>query len=74
MKSTRKATGVYAVEVHCFMFTLEKLTGDKYWTLYNFNGTEINRCETKSGMLQLMETWSQAKAFENAQLTFCNYA
>jgi hypothetical protein len=74
MKVTRKSAGAYNITLHGHTFKLEKLCGDRYWTLSNADDTEINRCETKSGMLELMSSWSAERAHENAQANTCYYA
>jgi hypothetical protein len=74
MKVTRKSAGAYNITLHGHTFKLEKLCGDRYWTLSNADDTEINRCETKSGMLELMSSWSAERAHENAQASTCYYA
>ena len=68
MKVSRFRRGVYIITIHDKSFTLEKLAEDKYWTLYNAWNTEINRCETKSGMLQIMKDWHAEKVLRESQM------
>jgi hypothetical protein len=74
MKTTRKAPGVYTVEVHGHTFTLERLYGDRNWSLYNASGVEVNRAETKAGMLVVMSYWSAERTAVSANQEFCTYA
>jgi hypothetical protein len=74
MKVSKFRAGNYIITLHNHSFSLEKMSEDKYWTLYNASGTEINRCETKSGLIQVMKRWSPEYAKQEAQQTFCTYA
>lgn len=74
MKVSKFRSGNYIITLNNCSFTLEKMSGDKYWTLFNAKGTEINRVETKSGMLELMRNWSEQKTKEESGQDFCTYA
>lgn len=74
MKVSRFKTGSYIITLHGHSFTLERLFGDKYWILWNAREVEINRAETKSGLLELMRTWSPEYTEREAQQDFCTYA
>lgn len=74
MQVTRIRQGKYKIAIYGFVFTLEKLYGCKNWTLYNSQGTEINQCEVKYGMLQLMKDWDFEKASRENDQEFCTYA
>jgi len=74
MKVTKVKQGEYKITIHGFVFILEKLFGSRNWTLYNAQGTEINQCEVKYGMLQLMKEWTFEDAKEESNQEFCRYA
>lgn len=72
-KSKRIRDGQYAVTVHGHVFTLEKPFGGNQWTLCNADGTELCRCETKAGALQLMATWSADYTAKQSAADFCDH-
>ena len=72
MKIKKHRRGDYIITLHGHSFNLEK--ADRNWTLWNAKGTEINRVETKSGMLQLMREWNAEDAAKEAAHDFCYYA
>ena len=72
MNVTRIKSGVYAVSLHGQTFTLEK--SDYCWLLWNAKQTEINRSETKGGMLELMRHWSPEHCLSESEQEFCVYA
>jgi hypothetical protein len=75
MKVVKIKAGEYAVTIHNHTFTLERLFGCPNWTLYNAKGTEVQQCETKAGMLQVMRLcWSERHTQEHAAQDFCTYA
>jgi hypothetical protein len=74
MQVTRIRQGEYRIAIYGFVFTLEKLYGSRNWTLYNSQGTEINQCEVKYGMLELMKDWSLEDAQQQNDQEFCTYA
>lgn len=74
MKVSKLKSGVYIVTLHNKSFTLEKLFGDKYWILWNAKEVEINRAETKSGLLELMRSWTPEYTHQESQHEFCSYA
>ena len=74
MKVSKVKEGNYIIKLHDQQFTIEKLFGDKYWILWNAKEVEINRSETKSGMLELMRTWTPEYTKAESQQEFCTYA
>jgi hypothetical protein len=75
MKVSKLRAGAYRVALHGHSFTLEKLYGCKDWTLWNDkHQTEVNRAETKSGLLELMRSWSPEYTEREANQDFCTYA
>jgi hypothetical protein len=74
MQVTRIRQGEYRIAIYGFVFTLEKLYGSRNWTLYNSQGTEINQCEVKYGMLELMKNWNYEQVARENNQEFCNYA
>ena len=74
MKISRFRKGCYILTLHGHSFTLEKLSDDRYWTLYNARDTEISRVETKGGMIELMQSWSPEYTATKAAIDFCIYA
>jgi hypothetical protein len=74
MQVTRIRQSEYRIAIYGFVFTLEKLYGCKNWTLYNSQGTEINQCEVKYGMLELMGNWNYEHAVRENNKEFCTYA
>jgi hypothetical protein len=62
MKVSKFRAGDYIITLHGYSFTLEKMTGDKYWRLYNDKQIQVNDFETKSGAIKLMIEWSTEKA------------
>jgi hypothetical protein len=74
LKSKKLSRGRYEFVLHGHTFTLEKLSGDINWRLYNAKDTEVNCCETKAGLLEALSTWSVETTQEAALQDFCNYA
>lgn len=72
LKVKKHRRGVYIVTLHGHSFTLEK--SDRHWTLWNAKDTEINRVETKSGILELMRDWNAEYTRKESQHDFCYYA
>jgi hypothetical protein len=74
IKSKKLAQGRYEITVHEIRFVLEKLYGDRNWTLYNSSKTEVNRFETKSGALETLRGWSFDYTLRMETAEFCDYA
>jgi hypothetical protein len=72
MKVSKIKQGEYLITLHGHSFTLEK--ADTHWTLWNAKQVEINRVETKRGMLELMGYWTPAYTESESQHEFCTYA
>ena len=74
MKLTKKQAGKYNVVVHGFEFLLQGGSGEKIWTLWNADSTQVAKAETKSGLVQLMSYWSKEDAKQEATAETCYYA
>ncbi len=74
LKTAKINGGKYSVTCNGHCFVLEKLFGDRNWRLYNSSDVEVLACETKSGMLEVMRSWSAASTSEKATQEFCTYA
>lgn len=75
MKINKIKQGEYRITLHCHSFILAKLYGCRDWTLWNDTyQTEINRAQTKRGMLELMQHWSPEYTETQARQEFCTYA
>jgi hypothetical protein len=74
MQVTKKQAGKYKVVVHGLQFVLQGGFGDKSWTLWNADGTQVAKAETKSGLIQLMSYWSEEDAKQEAAAETCYYA
>lgn len=74
MKVSRYRKSEYIITLHGHSFTIAKLEGCKDWTLWNAKQVEINRAETKSGMLELMRQWSPERTKSEAKQEDCPYA
>ena len=72
MKVTKLKSGNYTITLHGHTFILEK--ADTNWTLWNSKEVEINRVETKSGMLELMSYWTPEYTEKESKHEFCYYA
>ena len=75
MKVTKLNRSEYRITLHGHSFTLAKLSGCKDWTLWNdAKQADINRAQTKSGMLELMRHWSPEHTEAQAQQESYIYA
>ena len=54
MQVTKKQAGKYKVVVHGLQFVLQGGFGEKSWTLWNADGTQVAKAETKSGLIQTL--------------------
>jgi hypothetical protein len=69
MKISRFRAGEYIITLHGYSFTLEKMSCDKYWRLYNDKQVHVNDFDTKSGAVQMMADWSTEKSARYASGT-----
>ncbi len=66
MRVTKFRRGDYIVTLHGRSFSLKNDEGS--WGLYTVKGIEINRSETKTGMLEVMRNWSSERAEQESKL------
>ena len=78
MKSVKLSQGKYEITLQGAKnqrkFILERLFGSPNWNLYNANDVEINMAETKSGMMEVMKSWSATYVDQQSEHEFCTYA
>jgi hypothetical protein len=74
MQVTKKQAGQYIVSVYGFEFILQGGFGDKVWTLWNIQGTQVAKSETKAGVVELVSYWSEDEAKQQATAEACYYA
>ncbi len=66
MRVTKFRRGDYIVTLHGRSFSLKNDEGS--WGLYTIKDIEINRSETKAGMLEIMRNWSPERAEQESKL------
>ena len=64
----------YIITLHGYSFTLDKMSEDKYWRLYNQYDVEVNAFETKRAALEILKSWTLQRTVETSLIREFQYA